>query len=96
MKKPTTVVDIIVGKMKPTRKPDAKQSSDFVQEIGDGSPESEKSIMEEAAAEELIQAIKLGDAAAVSEALKRHHEICYGSPEMDDMEDMMEEEDDEY
>lgn len=73
-----TAIDIIVSKMKPVRKPDDKQSSDFVQDIGDGSPDSEKSIMEEAAAEELIQAVKLGDAKAVSEALKNHHEVCYG------------------
>ena len=73
-----TAIDIIIGKMKPVRKPDPMQSEDFVQEVGDGSPESEKSIMEEAAAEELIQAIKTGDAKAVSEALKNHHEVCYG------------------
>lgn len=82
-------IDIIIGKMKPMRKPDGMQSSDFPQEVGDDSEQSEKEIMEEAAAEGLIQAVKSGDAKAVSEALKQWHEICYGpSPDgmMDDEE----------
>lgn len=81
-KKPATVVDIIIGKMKPglkgpskmERKPDPMHSEDFVEEV----ESSEEDIMSEAIAESLIQAIKTGDAKAVSQALKDWHEVCCG------------------
>lgn len=87
-------VDIIIGKLKPSnndgnkkleRKPDPMMSSDFAQDVeGD-----EDDLAEEAAAEELLAAIKAGDAKAVVEALKTWHEICYGSEDESEDDDSM-------
>lgn len=83
MKKGSSV-DIIISKMAPmkdmppvrsARMPDARQSKDFIQEV-DGDP---KDMAEEMAAEEILTAIKQGDAKALVDALKNWHEICYGS-----------------
>jgi hypothetical protein len=67
-------VDIIVGKLKPMgdkpsmqveRKPDAKQSEDFVQKID----MNEEDMMYEAAGDAILSAIKQSDAKALGEAL---------------------------
>lgn len=93
-KKPTDRIDIMIANIKPKglpskleRKPDPQHSEDFVEEV-EG---SDKDIMEEAIAESLLQAIKLGDAKAVSQALKDWHEVCYDGA---DLEGPAEEDDD--
>jgi hypothetical protein len=79
--KGTTVVDIIVGKMKPTSKsrpPNPMHSSDFEEKVD--APD-EKTIMKEAAAEEIMQAIKQSDAAALVLALQSFVDMCGESEE---------------
>jgi hypothetical protein len=87
-------IDIIIGSMKPKglptkmeRKPDPMKSEDFVEEV----EASDKDIMEESIAEGMLQAIKLGDAKALAQALKDWHEVCYGGA---DIEGPSEEDDD--
>ena len=72
--KPSTRVDIIVGKLKPMgnkpsmrmeRGPDKMQSSDFVQKVD----MSEEDMMYESCGEAIMQAIKQHDAKALAQAI---------------------------
>ncbi len=80
-------VDIIVGKLKPTkeleRKPDSKQSSDFVQKVD----MSEDDMMYEVAGEAVLQAIKQSDAKALAQALCDLFDLHTGASK-DDSEDV--------
>lgn len=94
---PKTRVDIIVGKLKPMgdkpmmkmeRSPDAKQSSDFVQEID----MDEDSMAYEAAGEAMMNAIKQHDAKALAQAVCDLMEVHMGheqseSPELESEEE---------
>lgn len=84
---PKSRIDIIVGKLKPMadkgpmmkmeRKPDPKQSKDFVQEID----MDEDAMMYEACGEEILAAVKQSDAKALAEAICHLIEIHEGGPE---------------